>query len=212
MDLHQITWNKAEANNPYGLTDEEIEEFWDDVTSTVPGNHHPLIKRPFSWKLPIPGNYFARFKPVGHNANVFFGSELFEGSVYEMAYHFMKSRAHADFPDTAVPYIGFRVEYDEAQAMNLRTHPDIAQFMDKNNSTAANNFIKQTPGLRGVLYPSCRHPNNVTNAAIYQIHDIQEQAHDIQALTFRYNTTNKRCFLLDTNEAELFSIDWATVS
>ena len=209
MELVRIVEHQATLSSYRATQNEELAlQLELLIEATKPENAysawHPLIATPFRYNPPHPN---ARFRSA-YGKNVFYGSFIEETALYEHAFHFMKERLHLKLKtDTGVRTIFF-VDVAHHDPIQIKSHPDCASIMDKNNYLASQQFVLSTPQVSAIIYPSCRDPKQRDNAAILDILLLNKNPKWESAIKFFYDNGKREMSWLDY----AMRIGWEEVS
>lgn len=168
---------------------------------------HPYISEPFSYPLPVPDRYKARFKPGGYHKNVFYGGRSEAVAIHEAAYYMMRERLHMPIVYEESRTL-FAAPFSDTACLDISSHPNITVIMDRKSHAASWDFIMQNE-TDSLLFPSAR--TTGICVAVYDENKLGTQISGHQLLTFRID--REQCQVLDATSREpLHTIHWFQIS
>lgn len=208
MKLGRIIESQSEAVTRRMTDNEEEFEFIEGLVElTKPPipqtSHNYLIATPFRYKLPVPPQYAARFKPPLWSKNAFYASFEFETSAHEYGYHWLRQRIHLEGLSQQIePRTHLTVEFDDINLIDLRNHENKAAIMSRTNYQASHEFVLQNPNTTSILYPSCRTPNDGTNIVTFEINTLSNEPLSSRPLHLLYDSRSKACRVMDPSRVQ----------
>lgn len=170
-----------------------------------------LIATPFRYPLPVNPIYSARFRPPYFSKNVFYGSDTKNTSAYECSYHFLRQRIHLKNLEESGFRTLFVAEANVQGMIDIRSHPDLAEIMDRNDYTPSFKIANEHENSNGFLYTSCRSPNQGICAAIFQINCLDKDVKREWNVPFRYSHKDQ-CVSWSRTKVLDLSIRWNEVN
>jgi hypothetical protein len=219
MILHRIVELQAHTGTRELASTQEEYDFLEELIESTkplidPRKWNYLIRTPFRYSTPVGLEYAARFKPPFSERNVFYAGCSLQTAEFEIGYHWLRERVHlTGLSVSAEPRTYFTVGFNDAMMVDLSSHPNINQIMDRNDYSYSYAFIAENPTVSSIMYPSCRDPNQGECVATFELSTLDQQYSSSTTLHLIYDEPRKALRIVDPSGIHPDQcIEWSQVA